>query len=38
MEQLERDIMEALAYPDPYADNELIRRSRGGGTQVAIAR
>jgi len=22
MEQLERDIMEALAYPDPYADNE----------------
>jgi probable rRNA maturation factor len=22
MEQLERDIMEALGYPDPYADNE----------------
>jgi len=22
MEQLERDIMEALAYPDPYAENE----------------
>jgi probable rRNA maturation factor len=22
MEQLERDIMEALQYPDPYADSE----------------
>jgi probable rRNA maturation factor len=22
MEQLERDIMEVLGYPDPYADNE----------------